>query len=52
MGNSAYTYLSYLVQVVMMMMIMEKGRAWQGSAGHKRKESSVFIRLHTVHSNK
>lgn len=49
MGNSAYTYLSYLVQVVMM---MEKGRAWQGSAGHKRKEYSVFIRLHTVHSNK
>lgn len=29
MGNSAYTYLSYLVQVVMM---MEKGRAGHGRA--------------------
>lgn len=29
MGNSAYTYLSYLVQVVMMMMEKRQGMAGQ-----------------------
>jgi len=48
-GNSAYTYLSSDDDDD---DGKRQGMAGQCSAGHKRKEYSVLIRLHTVHSKK